>query len=330
MSTRIVPLLAAVAGFMALLLPTAGFGQSAWKPERAVEIVVGTAAGSAPDRTARLIQDILRTKKLLSVPTTVMNRAGGGGALGWAFLNQHPGDGHYIMIAAGNLSVAHLTGASTISFRDLTTIAMLFHDYVVMSVRADSPIKDGRDLLERLKKDPASASLAVSSVSGSATHIAAVLALKNGGVEIRKVRTIVFDSLGKSFSAVLGGHVDVAAGSLTQSLAQARAGKVRIIGYSAPRRLGGELAAIATWREQGSDMEFSNYRGIVGPRGMSAPQINYWENVFAELDKDDNWRADVERNHMDREFMGSEAMKKYLEKLAVPIRSVLDELGLVK
>lgn len=313
-----------------VLSHAAAHAQPAWKPERAVEIVVGTAVGSAPDRTARLMQDILRSKKLLAVPSTVMNRTGAGGALGWAFLNQHPGDAHYVMIAAGNLSVAHLTGASTISYRDLTTIAMLFHEYVAFTVRADSPLKDGRELLAQLRKDPASASIAVSSVTGSATHIAAALALKAGGVDIKKMRTVVFDSAGKSMSAVLGGHVDVVAGSLSISLAQVRNGKARIVGYSAPRRLTGALADISTWRELGADMEFSNYRGIVAPRGLTAAQIGYWEALFAEVDKDEQWRADLEKNNLDREYLRSDAARKYLDKLSVPIRAVLDDLGLLK
>jgi len=320
-----------IAGILAMLLSTAAsHAQDAWKPSRNVEIIVGTGPGSGPDRMARMMQEILRSKKLIPTSSVVINRTGGGGAIGWAYLNQHPGDGHYIMIAAGNLSVAQLTGAANIGYRDLSSIAMLFHEYVALSVRADSPIQNGRDLLERLRKDPTAASIAVSSVAGSATHIAAVMALKAGGVDTRKVKTVVFDSAGKSITAVMGGHVDIAAGSLTQSLQQHRTGKMRIIGYTAPRRLGGELANVPTWREQGSDMDFSNYRGMVGPKDMNTAQITYWENVFAELDRDEQWRADLDKNHLGREFMKSEAMRKYLDQLAGPIRGVLDELGLIK
>lgn len=304
--------------------------QTSWQPSRPVEFIVGTAPGSGPDTTARQLQEILRAKKLVPTPVTVMNRTGGGGAIGWAYLNTHPADGHYIMLAAGNLSVAHLTGAATISDRDLTIIALLFQEYMGVAVRAESPIRNGRDLIERLKADPGAASLAVSSVAGSATHIAAALALKAGGVEIRKVRTVVFDSVGRSVSAMLGGHVDFAAGSLNQMLGHARAGRVRIIGYTAPRRLGGELAAVPTWREQGADMEFSNYRGIAGPKGMTPAQIAYWEQVFAEVDRDERWRADLEKSQMDRDFQRSDGARRYLDRIAGPIRSTLDDLGLLK
>jgi putative tricarboxylic transport membrane protein len=293
-------------------------------------MVVGTAPGSAPDTMARLIEDIVRSKRLLPTPMTIINRTGGGGAIGWAYLNQHPGDGHYLMVAAGNLSVAHLTGGSKISDRDLTPICLLFQEYIALSTRADSPIKDGRDLIERLRKDPGSVSLAVSSVAGSTVHIAAALALKAAGVDIRKVRTVVFDSAGKSIAAMLGGHVDVAAGSLTQSLTQFRTGKARILGVTAPKRGTGELASIPTWREQGSPMEFSNYRGIVAPRGLSESQVAYWEGVFASIDQDEKWRAALAKNQIEPDFHRSRQAREYLDGLSAPIRSVLAELDLGK
>jgi putative tricarboxylic transport membrane protein len=304
--------------------------QVGWKPERAVEIVAGTAPGSAPDRMARVIQEILREKDTVPVATTVMNRPGAGGAKAWAYLNQHPGDAHYLMIAAGNLSVGYLTGTSSLSDRDFTPVCLLAHEYIALSVKADSPIKDGKDLLERLRKDPGALSLGVSSVAGSTTHIGGALVLKNAGVNIRKVRTVVFDAAGRSMTAMLGGHVDVVAGSISISLAQLRNGKTRILGYSAPRRLGGELAQIPTWREQGIDVEFSNYRGIIGPKGWAPAQTSYWGGVFADLDRDARWRADLAKNHLEQDFRHSRETRKYWDELGAPIRSILDDLGLLK
>jgi putative tricarboxylic transport membrane protein len=326
----LLPFAAGVWAIAAVLFPASALSQSEWKPDRTVEIIAGTGPGSAPDQMARAIQDIFRASRLVQVPTTVINKVGGGGSIGWAYVNQHAGNGHYLMIAAGNLSVGHLTGASTIGDRDLTPICLLFHEYIAFSVRKDSPIKDGRDLLERLRKEPGSVSLAVSSVAGSMTHIAAALVLKTAGVDVKKVRTVVFSSAGKSMSAMLGDHVDVTVGSMTASLTQLHAGNARILGYTAPRRLGADLATIPTWREQGADMDFSNYRGIIGPRGLSAGQISYWENVFANLDKDERWRADLTKNNVDRVFMNSRETRQYWEALAGPIRLILDELGLVK
>lgn len=308
----------------------AALAQASWKPDRAVEIISGTAPGSAPDRMARVIQEILRGSPAVPVPTTVVNRPGAGGARGWVYLNQNAGDGHYLMIAAGNLSVGYLMGTSSLSYRDFTPISLLAHEYIALSVKADSPIKDGTDLIERLRKDPGSLSLGVSSVAGSTTHIGGAWVLKAAGVDLRKVRTVVFDSAGKSMTAMLGGHVDVVAGSMSISLGQLRNGTTRILGYSAPRRLGGELAQIPTWREQGIDVSFSNYRGIMGPGQLSAAQVGYWEQVFRDVDRDERWRADLEKNHLDRDFMTSQETRKYWDGLSTPIRAIISDLALLK
>lgn len=275
------------AGCLAVALVTSPGAATAqaWKPQQQVEIIVGSAAGSSPDTMARVIQKIWQEKRIVEVPATVMNRVGGGNTIAWSFLNQRQGDGHYLMISNINLSAGHLTGTTTFSFRDFTPLGILFHEYIALSVAADSPVKDGKDLLARLKKDPASASLGVSSVAGGANHMAAGLVYRTAGIDIRKVRTVVFDSAGKVMTAALGGHVDVAATSITAALRQVQAGKVRVLGVSAPKRLGGEMAQFPTWREVGADMEFSNYRGMIGPKGMNAAQVAYWEGVLAALDR---------------------------------------------
>jgi putative tricarboxylic transport membrane protein len=301
-----------------------------WKPQQQVEIIVGSAAGSSPDTMARVIQRIWQEKRLIEVPATVMNRVGGGNTIAWSFLNQRPGDGHFLMISNINLSAGHLTGTTTFSFRDFTALGILFHEYIALSVASDSPIKDGKDLLARLKKDPASASLGVSSVAGGANHMAAGLVYRTAGIDIKKVRTVVFDSAGKVMTAALGGHVDVAATSITAALRQVQGGKVRVLGVTAPRRLGGEMAQFPTWREVGADTEFSNYRGVIGPKGLSAAQVAYWEGVLAALDHDETWRAHLEKTQLDRVLLNGRETLKYQEELDGRLRGVLGDLGLLK
>jgi putative tricarboxylic transport membrane protein len=321
---------AVAAAVLAWSIPGTAWAQAGWKPERHVEIIVGTGPGSGVDRMARTIQQIWRDRRMVESPTTIITRAGGGGAVGWAYLNEHAGDGHYLMVGAGNLSIGYMTGTAKIGYRDVTPISMLFHEYIALTVRADSPIRDGRDLIARLRKDPASVSLGVSSVAGSTTHIAAAMVFKEAGVNVPKIRTVIFGSAGKSMTAMLGGHVDLVSGSMSGALNQFRNGKVRIVGYAAARRLGGDLADVPTWREQGVDVQFSNYRGMIGPRELGAAQIAYWEDVFEKLDRDESWRADLEKNSLDRDFMKGRETRAYLDGLAKPIRAVLEDLALLK
>jgi hypothetical protein len=71
-----------------------------WKPEKQVEIIIGTSAGGPQDRMGRALQRILQEKKLVATPVTVVNKAGGGGAVAMNYLNQHAGDGQFIAVNA--------------------------------------------------------------------------------------------------------------------------------------------------------------------------------------------------------------------------------------
>src|SRR5258706_9435051 len=127
---------------------------------------------------------------------------------------------------------------------------MLFSEYVAYGVRADSPIKSAKDLAEALRKDPARYSIAVATSRGGALHIATGLALKAAGVDVKKLRIVVFNANAESLTAMLGGHVDVAVSTVNSFVPQAQAGQLRVIAGSSPRPLQG-VSEAATWEGQG-------------------------------------------------------------------------------
>src|SRR5258708_36836089 len=87
-SRLVVSTLSAALAWLIIASPTAAFAQKSWKPDRPVEIIVGTDPGSGFDRTARLLQKIWQATHLVEQPVTVGNKAGGFGAIGWAYMNQ--------------------------------------------------------------------------------------------------------------------------------------------------------------------------------------------------------------------------------------------------
>lgn len=304
--------------------------QTPWKPQRPVELIVGSAAGNSNDLMLRLIAQVTQEKRLLDVPMNVMNKPGGGNTIAWSYLNQHANDGHYLMMANLNLSVGHLTGTTTFSYRDFTPVCLLYDEYVVFVVRNESPIKTGRDLLERLKKDPASLSVSFSSVAGGANHIAAGLVFKAAGVDIKRVRSVVFDSAGKAITAALGGHVDFVSASASSAVSHLKAGTVRVIGITSPKRIGGVFADVPTFREQGANTSFSNYRGLITGKSIPPNQLAYWEQYFSNLDKDSSWRVHLDKNEWEPNYTNSRDTRKYWDELDAQMRSTLDDLGLLK
>jgi putative tricarboxylic transport membrane protein len=308
-------------------LPAAACAQ--WKPERNVEFVIGTGPGGVFDSTARRVQRIWKETGIVGANTLVVNKPGAGQSLAQAYLNDRAGDGHFLSLASGILFANHLTGRTSYAYTDFTPIAILFNEATVFAVNAGSPLQSGRDLLERLRKDPAGPSFAVGSSLGSATHMAAALAVKAVGGDVRKMKAVVLASSGDSVTQVLGGHIDVVTSAATLVLPHAQAGKLRIIAVASPQRLKG-LPDVPTWREQGVDATVPNWRGVIGPRGMSAEQVAYWEQAFARTVKTAEWQAEVAKNLWEDVFMGSREAKRFLDADYALNRSLLAELGLIK
>ena len=302
----------------------------AWKPEKPVEIVIGTSAGGPQDRTGRMVQKILQDMKLVTTPITVVNRPGGGGAVGLAYLNQHPGDGHFLMINSITLLTNHITGKTTLAYTDFTPIAIMGVEYVGVTVRADSPLKNGKDLVERLRKDPANLSVGVGTALGNATHISFVLPMKVAGVDIKKLKTVVFNSGSESLTALLGGHIDASASAPSVVLSQIKAGKLRMLAVGAPRRLGGDLAGVPTWKELGVDTTFELWRGLAGPRGMTRSQIEFWDGVLAKVVQSEEWKKELEKYDMENIYKNSADTARHWKAEHDEVKAVLTELGLAK
>lgn len=303
--------------------------QTAWAPKGAVEIAANCAPGCGPDRTARTFQKIWQEGRMLDVAVTVGNRPGGGGVVLYNQLNQRT-DGQMIAIASGSLITNHIVGQGP-SHNDLTPLARLFGEYIAVAVRADSPIKSGRDLIEILKKDPGALSIGVATSLGNSNHQAVARALKVSGIDVRKAKAVVFNSGPNAIVALLGGHVDVVPGSIGLWVSYIQSGaNVRLVAVAAPARLPGPFAGVPTWREQGVDAVVSNWRGIVGPRNMEPAQVAYWEGALRRAVATDAWKKELQDFQLIDEFITSVEFRKYLDAQHVEIRELLTALGLAR
>jgi putative tricarboxylic transport membrane protein len=303
---------------------------SAWKPDKNVEIIINTAPGSGQDVTGRTVQRILQERRLVEIPLAVVNKPGGGGAIAYNYLNQHQGNGHFVAIASKSLLTNHIMGRTPITYTDVTPLAILFGEYISVAVKADSEIRNGKDLIERLKKDPTAYSFGIASSLGNPNHQGVAMALKAAGVDLKKVRNVVFQSGAIAVTSLLGGHVDVVPGSVGLMLRHVESGSVRLIAIAAPQRLSGVFAQSPTWREQGANVVVSNWRGLIGPKGLSSEQVAFWDSALQKLNETEDWRKDLERNHWANEYMGGAATRKYMEAEYGGLRSFLTDLELAK
>ncbi len=320
----------AIAVALCAVVPAPAFAQSGWKPESTVELIVPSGPGGGTDHTARVVQQVLQQKQLVSVPVAVVNKTGGGGTLALSYLNQFRGNAHYLHLASAVLLTSHIVGRTPINYTDLTPVALLQSEYVVLAVKADSSLKNAHDLVARLKQDPAALSISVGTSFGGANHSAIAAVARSAGIDSRKLKTVVFKSSSEAALAALGGHVDVVSASASQVLTHVRSGALRLIGVTSPARLKGDLATVPTLKEQGINVEVNNFRMLVGPKDLTTPQLAYWDQVLAKMVQAEEWKKDLERDVVEDTYLNSRDIRKYLDSEYAELKSLLIEMGLAR
>ena len=302
--------------------------QPAWKPEKNVEIIVGLSAGSSQDRTARFLQNIWQAKGFVSNAVTINNRVGGAGNIAWAFLATHHGDAHWFQISSPTILTNHILGSAAFTYSDYTPLALLGNQYIGVAVRADSPLKSVREMVERLRANPAALSMGTNS-QGSYLHIVCAQIARASGMDPRKLKLAIFQG-GELMTAALGGHVDAIATVTSNLLPHVQSGKLRLIGISSAKRLGGLLAPVPTLKEQGVEIVIANWQGAIGPPKLNAAQIAYWDGVFARSVKTDEWRADQEQNLWESDYLNAAEFSRFLKTDYDQAKAIFLELGLAR
>jgi putative tricarboxylic transport membrane protein len=301
-----------------------------WKPDRNVELIVPATAGGSLDLTGRTLQRIWDELKLLPVSSVISNRSGGAHAVAYNFLNQRAGDPHFLSITSSTILTNHINGRLQLTYTDFTPLAVLLTEHIAFVVRADSPLKTGRDLIEALRKNPAALSIALGSAVGGTHHIAMGLPLQSAGVDVTKVKLIGFNSTGEAFTALLGGHVDVANGGTANAVSLVESGKLRVLTVTSAKRMQGPLAAAATWPELGYKGVFDNWRGVIGVKGMTPQQTAYWEDVLKRVAGSEEFQQYAAKNQWENSYRGPGEASKFMERQYGELKSVMTFLGLAK
>src|SRR5262245_7499508 len=301
-----------------------------WRPDKRVELVVPSAPGGGNDRIIRLVTKVSQEQRLVDSIVTVVHKPGAGVVMGLTYLNQHPGDGNYIGIISATFMGDYVTGRSAFGPGDITPIAQLFSESVAFAVKPDSGIKSAQDLLARLKADSASISTAIAGGVGNHNHIALALVARAAGGDVKRLKVVRFNGGAESITAALGGHVDMVVTPTATALPHVQAGRLRFLAITAPRRLPGPFASVPTWKDAGANVAISNWRAIVGPRGMTQPQVAYWENVLARVVQSDEWKQMLERDSLENDFLKSAETRSQLKLEQEELRAIMGELGLIK
>ena len=298
---------------------------AAAQPE--LKIMAPAGAGGGWDGAARSVQQVL-TQLKLAKSVQVTNVTGAGGTVGLAqFVNGAKGDPNQLIVNGITMVGAILTNKSPVSLDQVTPIARLTGDPLVIVVPENSPHKTIKDLIAAIKTDVAKVTWAGGS-AGGADHILAAQLTKAAGSEPGKVNYVAFSGGGEALAAMLGGRVVAGVSGYGEFESQIKAGKLRALALSSGKRLDG--VDVPTLKEQGVDVEVVNWRAIMAAPGITAEQRATLTSMIESMVKSKDWAEILKVRGWDDYYLSGDAFSTFLKEEQVRVRDILQSVGLVK
>ncbi|WP_138419572.1 tripartite tricarboxylate transporter substrate-binding protein [Aquibacillus sediminis] len=294
-------------------------------PTTDIEIVAPASPGGGWDGTARAMQKLFSDENIIEENMNVVNKPGGGGEVGWQYLMDQ--DAHHFSINSSLLITNNLLGQSDLTYEDFTPLGILTTEWISVAVAPDSEFDSGIDIMDKLKEDPTSLKIAVAPSLGNNDHLAFVQAAKEHGVDVTQLEFMIYDSGGDVVTALLGDHVDVATMSVSEAKEQHEADKLKIVATGSEEPIEG-LEEVETWKEQGIDMVFPHWRGVMGPPDMTEEEIAYWDDRISELVETEAWQDILENNEWQAFYKDSEEAEAFLEEQTANYEELLRDAGL--
>jgi putative tricarboxylic transport membrane protein len=292
-----------------------------------LKIIVPAAPGGGWDQLGRAVAQAMQAAKLAE-RVQVNNAAGAGGTIGLAqLINNNKGDGNALMVTGKGMVSAVYINKSPVSLTNATPIARLSGEYEVLVVPASSNLKTMSDLMAMYKANPGSVSWA-GGLAGGVDQLTAGMIIQAVGGDAGKFNYVAFGSGGEVLSQTLGGHVTVGLGGYNEFASQITAGKLRALAITSDKRLPG--VNIATLKEQGINVEFVNWRGLMGAPGISDAQRQELIKTVTSMARSKEWKSILEKDGWIDLFMPGDEFKAYIESEQKTVNALVNNLGLVK
>jgi putative tricarboxylic transport membrane protein len=312
----------------AMLGGIAAVAQPAAFPERPVLMVVAGSPGGGLDLTGRALEQTMLETRLVPTGFVLKHMGGAGGNLAKSYVHQRSGDSYTLYVESNRIYVNKLVGTTQLDHRDLTPIARLTTEYLAWVVRADSPFKSAREVLDKLKVDPASVAFGVGTIPSNDQMNILRPALAYG-VNPKQIKIVVFKSGGDLMIQLLGGHIPVISTGLSEAIEQVKAGRARLLTVSSPKPLE-ELVGVPNWRSLGINVEILHWRGLFAPPKTPGSAVKYWDQTLAKMVKSDAWKKMLNRHGWHDAYASSAQFRKDLEGEIKVYNGILTQLGLAK
>ena len=312
-------LLAASVGLAAI----SGYAQD--YPSRAITITVPNPPGGMNQIHAQPLSAIV--EKLTGQPAPIVNRSGGTGAVGTAYVANQPPDGYNVLVNAANMYLViekdKLYGIkSPYSLDRIALLALMSASPLIMVVHPSLPVKNVKELNALAKSKPNEIVYASSGPYGI-VHVPLAMYVDAAGVKIRHLPTT---GGGPAIIQTLGGHAQVTAGGPASVYPHVSAGKLRAIA-SWGNKPHPALPNVPTFKSIGYDIEAYLWVGLFTTAGMPEPTFNKMRELIRKAANDPGFKQALEKVRVVPDYRDAPEFRKFFDADYKRMAAVIKKIG---
>jgi tripartite-type tricarboxylate transporter receptor subunit TctC len=287
-----------------------------------VEMTVLFGAGSAADTTARKLAEGM--EKALGSPVPVVNRTGGGGAIGYTYVKGQKPDGYSIIWNSNSVSTNYHSGIMDFDYKAFDPVARVSLETPAIAVSTDAPWKTLKELVDYAKANPGKVRIG-NSGAGSHTHFVASALFKLNDANV----THVPFTEGQAVVNLLGGRIEGVVQLPAALIGQVKAGKLRVLAVLGEKR-DPIFAEAPTAKEVGYPVALDMWRGIAVPAGTPKAIVAKLQDAIKAAVESDSFKESGTTMGYVPAYLPAQDFGKLIASDDVRLSQVMDDLGLKK
>lgn len=305
----------------------------AFEPTGKVECLAPADPGGGWDFTCRSVGSVMEDLELVPRRVQTINMAGASGGVAYAHVVSKREGGDQLLVAASTATTTRLAQGQ---FQGLDAdmvnwIGALGADYGIIAVADDAPYQTLQDVMDALHDDPQAVTFAGGSSRGGWDHLKVLMMAQEAGVEaLPRIKYLPYTGGGEAMTQVVGGHVDVFTGDISEAQGFMESGDLRVLAVLADERLPGEFGDIPTAKEQGIDVEGPNWRGFYMPTGISDEAKQYWVDAMNTIYASEEWQTVMTQNGLMPFNVSAEEFETFVKDQIADIEQLSKDVGLIQ
>ncbi|AQS36764.1 hypothetical protein Sps_01599 [Shewanella psychrophila] len=292
-----------------------------------IHFLIPGSQGGGWDTTARETGKALLSTGLVE-RVYFENFIGAGGGRALIDLVNHPKKhANTLMVQSTPLLLRHLTGVIDLGYRDIIPISILIAEYQALVVPIDSQLNSVDDLIRAITISPVRNPILGGSSLGSLDHVTFALIAQAGNLPIAKLRYVPTDGGGDAMLQLSRGVGVALVSGIGEVMEAYRNKEIKILGVTSEHRLT-NFPNVPTFKEQGFDVKFANWRGFFASSTISADRVYYFRNLLYELNQTTLWTKTRDDQAWQELFLQGDKMRLFLFEQEKMLNQALTNLGI--